>query len=274
MVDSDGAGRQNHSLRSFHFGSYPHNVTYTNVVGKHTMTIRVTTIGTLLFGLGLFIYSLTLPYYVDQQKADELITDAYSLDRDEYYKREAALRTDKLKFMDFGAGLTIASGAVLLFLLTFKIKERSDFKKVRTMNKIMVFVSSNLIWLLLIPGTSWYYTFRGGRGDYPPFADSIGILIAAQTTFYLILMIPLNLFLILTTYKAKLPTSLFVFADKKETPAILTELFFGFWLVLNILFMVTFIYDGDHFSVLVNMFFTYVLLTLRAGQISKWTNYV
>jgi hypothetical protein len=238
------------------------------------MTIRVTTIATLLLGLGLFIYSLTLPYYVDQQKADELITEAYSLDKDEYYKKEAGLRTNKLKFMDFGAGLTIASGTVLLFLLTFKIEESSDLKKVRTMNKIMVFVSSNLTWLLLIPGTSWYYTFRGGRGDYPPFADSIGIPIATQTTFYLMLMIPLNLFLILTTYNAKLPTSLFVFSDKKKTSVILTELFFGFWLVLNILFMATFIYDGDHFSVFVNMFFTYVLLTLRAGQISKWTSYV
>jgi hypothetical protein len=241
------------------------------VVGKHTMTIRAITIVTMIIGIGLLIYSLTMPYYTDSKKADELLTGVNSLDKKEYYKKEAELRTNKVKLMDFGAGLAIASGTVLLFLLSFKIKEISDFNKVKTMNKIMVFISSNLIWLLLIPGTYWYYTFRGGRGDYPPFADSIGIPLMTEIPFYFMLMIPLNLFLILTTYKAKLPTLLFIFADKKETSVILTEIFFGFWLFLNLFFMLTFIYDGDHFSVFVNIFFTYILLTLRAGQISKWT---
>jgi hypothetical protein len=31
MVGGFGAGRQSHSLRSFNFGFYPHNVGYTNV---------------------------------------------------------------------------------------------------------------------------------------------------------------------------------------------------------------------------------------------------
>ncbi|HEV8504436.1 MAG TPA: hypothetical protein VGQ53_03515, partial [Chitinophagaceae bacterium] len=132
--------------------------------------------------------------------------------------------------------------------------------------------TSNLIWLLLIPGTYWYYTFRGGRGDYPPFADSIGIPLAAEIPIYLLLMIPLNIFLLLTTYKAKLPTELFIFSDKKDTSVVLIEVFFGFWLFLNFLFMLNFIYDGDHFSVFVNLFFTYILLTLRAGRIGKWTS--
>ena len=234
------------------------------------MTIRAITIGIVIIGVGLLIYSLTLPYYKDTQKADELLSEAYSLDTEEYYAREAQLRTHKKEIMDLGAGLAIASGTLLLFLLTFKIKRGSDFKKLQTMDKVMVFLSSNLIWLLLIPGTSWYYTFRGRRGDYPPSADSIGIPIASETTFYLMLLIPLNLFLLLTTYKAKLPTSLLAISDKKGPAVTLTELFFGFWLVVNIVFMVTFILDGDHFSLFVNIFFTYMLLTLRAGQISRW----
>jgi hypothetical protein len=234
------------------------------------MTIRITTIATLIFGLGVLLYSLTLPYYTDQQKAEELLTDAYAADKEDYYTKEAELRTNKVKLMDFGAGLTIASGTVFLFLLIFKIKNPSDLKNVKTMNKIMVFVCSNLIWLLLIPGTYWYYTFRGGRGDYPPFADSIAIPLATEIPFYLLLMVPLNVFLLVTTYKAKLPTELFIFTDKGETPVVLTELFFGSWLILNIYLTLTFIYDGDHVSVFVNIFFTYILLTLRAGQISKW----
>lgn len=233
------------------------------------MTIKGTTFGILIFGLGLLIYSLTLPYYSNQQKADELMTGAYSLDKDEYYKVEGALRTNKIKLMDFGAGLAVASATVLGFLLIFKVKQRSDLIELKTMNKIMVLVSSNLIWLLLIPGTYWYYTFRAGRGDYPPFADSIGIPLMTEIPFFLVAMIPLNLFLIVIIYRAKLPTTLFIFSDKRELPIILTELFFGFWLVLTVFVLLSFIYDGDHVSIFVTIFFTYILLTLRAGRISR-----
>ncbi len=170
------------------------------------MTIRTITLGTLIIGLGLFLYSLTIPYYKDKKSADKLLTESYNIDKKDYYKKEAELRTNKTKIMDFGAGLSIASGTILLFLIAFKLKETSDMKKVRTMNKILVFVTANLVWLLLIPGTYWYYTFRGGRGDYPPFADSIGIPLATEIPICFMLMIPLNIFLLLTTYKAKLPT--------------------------------------------------------------------
>ena len=236
------------------------------------MTIRTIISGLLIIGLGLLTYSSTIPYYKGQESTDRLLTDSYNLDKAAYYKREAELRTNKTKLMDFGAGLSIASGTILLFLFAFKIKETSDLKKVRTINKILVFVTSNLVWLLMIPGTYWYYTFRGGRGDYPPFADSIGIPLTTEIPIYFMLMIPLNIFLLLTTYKAKLPTGLFIFWDRKDTSIVLTEIFFGFWLFINFFFMLNFIYDGDHISVFVNLFFTYILLTLRAGQISKWTS--
>ena len=37
---SDGAGRQSHSLRSFNFGSFPHNATYTNVRGNGEKSMK------------------------------------------------------------------------------------------------------------------------------------------------------------------------------------------------------------------------------------------
>src|SRR5690606_39838186 len=57
-------------------------------------------------------------------------------------------------------------------------------------------ISANLVWLILLPGTYWYYIFRGARGDYPPFADSIGIPLMTQIPFYLFLLIPLNIFML------------------------------------------------------------------------------
>ncbi|TJZ53798.1 hypothetical protein FAZ15_17410 [Sphingobacterium olei] len=71
------------------------------------MTPRLITILTLLIGLGLFSYSLTLPYYKDQKSADDLIGNSYDMDKSDYYKKEAEPRTNKVIFMDLGSGLTI-----------------------------------------------------------------------------------------------------------------------------------------------------------------------
>lgn len=225
---------------------------------------------TFTIGLVLFFYSLTLPIYKDQKAADELLNNSDKIDKQEYYKKDAELRTNKTTFMDLGAGIAIASGTVLFFLLLTKTKTFPDFKNLKTFNKLTLFISANLVWLLLIPGTFWYYTFRGARGDYPPFADSIAIPIFTQIPLLLFLLFPLNVFILLTTISTNLPTMLFVSADTYNRPAILWELFFGFWLLINLFCFVAFVADGDHISILVNLFFTYILLTLRAGQISKY----
>ncbi len=244
-----------------------------NVTRKHkqlTMTPRLITILTFIIGLGLFSYSLTLPYYKDQKAADNLLKNSYNIDKQEYYKREAELRTEKTTYMDLGSGIAIASGIILLYLLRTKTRVFADFKNLETFNKLTTFLIANFTWLLLIPGTYWYYTFRGGRGDYPPFADSIGIPIFTQIPFFLFLVIPLNIFMLLTTFNTNLPTKIFVKAGSYVRAAVLWEIFFCFWLSINLLCFVAFVADGDHVSILVNLFFTFILLTLRAGQISKY----
>lgn len=245
------------------------------VIGKHKkptqqMTPRLISILTLLIGLGLFSYSLTLPYYKDQKLADDLIGNSYNMDKSDYYRKEAELRTNKVTFMDLGSGLAIASSTILLFLIFTNVKTFKDFKNNKTITKTATFISANLVWLIIIPGTYWYYIFRGGRGDYPPFADSIGIPLMTQIPFYLFLLIPLNIFIFLTTINTNLPTKLFVIPKSYNRATILWEMFFVFWLLINILCFVSFVTDGDHFSIPVNLFFTFILLTLRAGQISKY----
>ena len=235
------------------------------------MKPRIIVLLILTIGIGLFVYSLTLPYYKDQKAADNLIISSYDIEKSEYYKLEADLRTNKLTFMDLGSGIAIASGVILLFLTFTKTNTFSDFKNINTANKKTVLISSNLVWLMLIPGTFWYYTFRGGRGDFPPFADSIGIPIMTQIPFLLILLIPLNIFILLTTIKTNLPARLFIRAGNYTKIKRIWEIFFIFWLIVNTICLFGFVIDGDHFSILVNLFFTYILLTLRAGQISKQT---
>ena len=236
------------------------------------MTLRIITILIFCIGLGLFFYSLTLSYYKDHQTVSDSINFAneHDFDKQEYYKIESELRTNKTTFMDLGAGIAIASASIFLFLLLTNSRKFSDFKRLKTLNKAMVFISANLVWLLLIPGTFWYYTFRGGRGDYSPFADSVGIPVMTQIPYILYMLIPLNIFLLLTTIKTNLPTLLFVKADNYSKPVILWEIFFGLWLLINFLCLVEFVIDGNHFAIPINLFFTLILLTLRAGQISKF----
>jgi len=102
------------------------------------------------------------------------------------------------------------------------------------------------------------------------FSLSIGIPIFTQVSLLLFLLIPLNIFILLTTLKTNLPTRLFVKANPYVKPAILWDVFFGFWLLINFLCFVAFVADGDHISIFVNLFFTFLLLNLRAGQISKY----
>ena len=188
------------------------------------------------------------------------------------YIQESQLRTNKIVFMDLGTGILLASLASFLFLWRGRIRVFSDFRNLKTMNRLMIFISSNIALLLMIPGAFWYYTFRLMRGDYPPFADSVGIPIYSQTAFILLLFIPLNIFLLLTTFRTNLPTKVFVKADNYNRYAILLELFFGLAILINILALIAFVIDGDHISILVSLFFSFVLLSLRAGQISKYNN--
>jgi len=234
------------------------------------MTPRIITFILLTIGFGLFSYSLTLPYYKDQKSADKLIGNSFNINKADYYKQEATLRTNKLNFMDLGSGLTIASTTILLILFFARLKTWTDFRKVKSPNKIVIFILSNIAWLTFLPGTFWYYSFRARRGDYPPFADSIAIPIYETIPTILCGLLPLNVFILLTSINATLPTQVFITADKYKRAAILWEIFFGLWLLLNLLILIGFVVDGDHISIPINLFFTFILLSLRAGQMSKY----
>ena len=231
------------------------------------ITPRIITIMTLILGIGLLAYSLTLPYYKDPKYQDDLLSNEYGID--EYRQKEAEFRTNKIIIMDWGTGIAIASATIFLFLLLTKTKKVSDFKNLQTLNKATIFIGSNVAWLLLLPGTFWYYNFRLGRGDYPVFADSIGMPVMAQSMGLLLLFVPLNIFLCLTTIRINLPAKLFIRADSYNRITIMWEAFFGFWLLANLLCFINFVANGDHVAIPVNLFFTLVLLTLRAGQISR-----
>ena len=167
-------------------------------------------------------------------------------------------------------------------IATSKTESKTSFINIKTFNKWKIFISANLAWLFIIVlGTSRvltestnYYEYHLSRGDYPPEADSISIPIFRETFFAFlilsILLIFLNIFIFLTTRKTNLPTKLFIKADFFIVAVVFWELFFGFWLATSLFFFFYWFWIGYYIEGLITLFFTFILLNLRAGQISKY----
>jgi hypothetical protein len=167
-------------------------------------------------------------------------------------------------------------------ITTTKKESQISFNNIKTFNKRKIFISANLAWLFIIVlGTlrvllesANYYEYHLSRGDYPPEADSISIPIFRETFFAFlilsILLIFLNIFIFLTTRKINLPTKLFIKADFFIIPVVLWELFFEFWLATSLFFFFYWFWIGFYIEGLITLFFTFILLNIRAGQISKY----
>lgn len=226
----------------------------------------------LLLGSVLLFCSLRMSGFVDIHK-QQVLNDKYlqQIFTEGACYTEHAITTYKIIVMDLGNGVITFSLFSLLFLFLFKIRTWRDFLSVKAGQRTFLFVLSNIVWFLMIPGTYFYYFYRGSRGDYTLFTDSVSIPIIQQTFFYLLLFIPLNLFLLFTLIKSKLPAKLFFRPGKYKKMSILWELFFVCSLLINLICLILFIIDGDHVSIMVSMFFAYILLSLRAGKLNYYS---
>lgn len=223
----------------------------------------------LIVGLFMLFVSLRIPKYVG--------TNEYNLLNEQYYNEKISKEQYLVEFeknnsartliMNIGNGLITFSICGLLFLFIKRINQWHDFLKLKAIKKIIIICLSNVSILLLIPGTHLYYVYRGWRGDYPPFSDSIGIPIYFNTLFYLHCLIPLNLFLLLTFIKSDLCTNLFI-KPIKNSRVIAWECLFYLLFLLLLIVLVLSIIDGDHASIICNLAFLYFLLSIRAGKIN------
>lgn len=160
-------------------------------------------------------------------------------------------------------------------------QSESYFNNIKTFNKRKIFVSANLAWLFIIvlgvfrdfSESTNYYDYNLSGGDYPPEADSISIPLFSGTFIVCLILsaylVYLNIFIFLTTLNTKLPTKLFIKAEFYTIPVVLWELFFGFWLALTIFIFFNCFWTGYYIEGLVTLFYIFILLNLRAGQISK-----
>lgn len=224
----------------------------------------------LLAGTVLFLLSVAMPQYnapdVEQQLNELTITNAPK-NNELYYKIRTEASTNKYLYADLGSGLIVVGISLFVFFSAKGINNFSKIKNATSMDKGSIFTLSNFAVLLLIPGTIWYYGLHSVRGEYPPWADTIAIPIMAQSTGFLIMLIPLNIYLLIAAYKSKQHALIFSRAETTILRSVAWEVFFGIPLLLTIASALISTIAGDHFLIFVSIFMVYVVLSLRAGKL-------
>jgi hypothetical protein len=239
------------------------------------MNLRIIVFILLLSGVFIVGRYSQIPYFKDKSAKEELDRKGVDMDREEYWKKEKELRTDKVFYMDMGSGIISLSLCLLVFAFIFRIKYLEDLRNVASLkSKRNIIIISNAVWLLNIPNIFFYYFFRMSRGDYPPFADSLGIPLIYDLSSFICLLVPLNIFLLLTSYKIDFPVRIFVKNNFSVKWSVVIELFYGTFIILNCIVLYESTMDGDIFLIPIHLFFLYILLSLRAAMITKTVSQV
>jgi hypothetical protein len=228
----------------------------------------------LLSGIVL-MYSVSMPTYTNEAYKQALDDRGMKAMRDNefqgfqdyYYKKLEDLKTNRPQVMDISFGLLIASVTVYCFMLNSKIRKYHNLKAVKTLKSSSLLLLSNFMWLMLIPGVYWHYLFRSGRGDYPWFVDDISIPLGSKIPLILAGWLLMNVFVIYFSGQGRFPAHLFTEQPRDYTHRRVWDIFWGTLIVINTLFLGWLIKDGDHVSIIVDLYLTYLLLSLRAGKI-------
>ncbi|WP_157541043.1 hypothetical protein [Hymenobacter aerophilus] len=133
------------------------------------------------------------------------------------------------------------------------------------MSKTRFFVWLNVGWALLWASLYWYYHYRSIRGDFPPFADSIGIPLMYGQAALLMGWLASNALSLLALWPAQLPALLFEQPRHRTRLAALVQAAVFLPLMFASLYAILSVLDGDHLTIPVALLFVYLLLVLQAG---------
>ena len=228
----------------------------------------------LFIGICLFTYSLHVNKITENNLSElQILFSENKITLDEFndlYEETVSLRT---RISNIANGLLTFSVFGFIFCKILKVEQISDFKGIKTLNKLNIFILSNVLWVLFLLGSCYYYYYRLWRGDYSPYKDSIMIEIEISIITYFFWLIPLNLFYLLFLSQTKLPTVIGVKLSKLETIKI-KILFLILWMIIlfEFLSLISAIWGGDLFSIILSIIYIYILFSIRAGIINKHIN--
>lgn len=124
---------------------------------------------------------IKLPVYTDATWQDRFLEVEMSLENSdelsaEWYAAKAAVETPRHRRLDLGMGLVaLGLGAAALFALR-GVRSVSDLVSLKSpATRRRFYILAALTWLSFIPAEWFWLDYTLRRGDYPWWADSIGI---------------------------------------------------------------------------------------------------
>lgn len=243
-------------------------------------------VGLLLLGAAIWLYGCFMPAFIEGKSINDLHALIYHTDPDDagkspptggskvdyrkaYYAAEEAWRTSRNAWLDVGSGVAISSMTVLLYLRAGRVQTRARFRRLKTVGKTGFLIWLNVGWAILLASLYWYYYYRSFRGDFPPFADSLGIPLYYGQAALLGGWLISNALFLLALWPAQLPALLFSKFKRNTLLAALIDALLGLVVLLTGLYAILTIIDGDHLTIPVMLLFVYLLLVLRAGYVQK-----
>jgi hypothetical protein len=155
-----------------------------------------------------------LPAYTDPTWQDRFLNVDVSLENSdelsaEWYAAKAAVETPRHRRLDLGMGLVaLGLGVAALFALrgVRYVRDLMSLKSPSTRRRFYAFAA--LTWLSFIPAEWFWLDYTQGRGDYPWWADSIGIPAGSVLIFGVVGLPVVLLGVALALREASLPVSL------------------------------------------------------------------
>ncbi|MFB6454015.1 hypothetical protein ACE38W_01995 [Chitinophaga sp. Hz27] len=224
----------------------------------------------LLAGVVLCAIAAPMNYYTDMRKFEAMQSmDVEVLEPHDYWLQADAMRTRKAMLEDLGSGLIVFALTLFFFCYKKQIRAFADLKYLQAKQHNKLLLYANLAWLALIPAMICYGVIRSERGDYSPYedigtsADAFIIMIAV-----VLLLLPINIFLLTEQHRLRFPAALFYLPKSYSFRQVFQEIKYAVILLLNLACLVFFIIDGNHLSIPICLYFTYILLQYRAGRLN------
>jgi len=174
-------------------------------------------------GIVLFLWSVSLPEYTDPDRANQLITmeawmkasDVSAFTQD-WFRQIDEVRSAKWPIQDAGIGLFTLSLCLLGVMIRYRVSDAGTFLSALSPCSLAGFLLSVAIVWIGLDVSAIYVLFRdSGRHYAPPWADSLGIPLAAAPIPVMLLPIPLLVGWLIVR-RASLPASLWIWDRCKD----------------------------------------------------------